>query len=143
MQIRLLIAACTALVFSACIDNNQTSAELVKATTDSANFTSIQWIDSLKNYGKVSEGQKLDLVYRFKNAGTKPLVIIDVRPGCGCTVADKPTEAIMPGKEGEIKASFDSQGHPGQQHKVITVLANTRPSQTYTLAFDVEVEKKS
>ena len=112
-----------------------------KAMSDSANFTTIQWIDSIKNFGKIPEGPKLDIVYRFKNTGNKPLVIADVRPGCGCTVADKPTKPIMPGGEGEIKAQFESQGHPGMNNKSITVQANTKPIQSFQLYFNVEVVK--
>ena len=143
MQIRLLAIAGLAFLFSACINNDQTTAQLTKAAGDSANFTTIQWIDSSMNYGKITEGQKLAVIYRFKNTGEKPLIITDVRPGCGCTVADKPTEPIMPGKEGKINAEYDSQGHPGLQSKKITVFANTKPSKTFDLTFSVEVEKKS
>jgi hypothetical protein len=143
MQLRLLMAAGAALLFSACINNEQTGAELAKAAKDSANFTTIQWAEQVKDMGKVKEGQKLDVEYHFKNTGSKPLVITDVRPGCGCTVADKPAEPIMPGKEGTIKASFDSEGKQGQQHKTIAVMANTKPSQNFSLEFNVEVEKKS
>lgn len=143
MQIRLLAIAGLAFLFSSCINNEQTTAQLTKASSDSVNFTTIQWIDSSMNYGKITEGQKLAVVYRFKNTGDKPLIITDVHPGCGCTVADKPTEPIMPGREGKITAEYDSQGHPGEQHKNINVTANTKPNQSFNLVFAVEVEKKS
>lgn len=143
MQSRLLIATFTLLSFTACISNDTPDVSMIKAAGDSANFTTIQWMDSIKNFDKITEGQKLEVVYRFKNTGNKPLVITDVRPGCGCTVADKPAEPIMPGKEGEIKAAFDSKDKAGQQHKNITVQANTKPVQSFNLQFNVEVEKKS
>ena len=143
MQIRLLALAGFAFLFSACINNDQTAAQLSNASKDSANFTTIQWVDSSMNYGKIKEGQKLAVVYRFKNTGDKPLIITDVQPGCGCTVADKPTEPIMPGKEGKISAEYDSEGHPGEQHKNIRVVANTKPQRDFNLLFAVEVEKKS
>jgi hypothetical protein len=143
MYLRLLIVLVTGLFFSSCINNDQQDVNMAKVASDSANFTTIQWIDSIKNFDKIVEGQKLEVVYHFKNTGNKPLVITDVVPGCGCTVADKPAEPIMPGKEGEIKAAFDSQGKAGQQQKYITVKANTKPVQSFSLQFMVEVEKKS
>lgn len=109
---------------------------------DTANFTTIQWIDSIKDYGKITEGQKLEVLYRFKNTGNKPLIIESVHPSCGCTVADPPKEPVAPGAEGQIKGSFDSNGKSGQQHKTIFVMANTKGIQNHELAFTVNVEKK-
>ena len=64
-----------------------------------------------------------------------------VVPGCGCTVADYPKEPIAPGKEADITASFDSKGREGQQHKEITVTANTKESSQHKLTFNVMVVK--
>lgn len=113
-----------------------------KAMTDTANYTSIQWLDSTtQDLGKINEGQMLEISWRFKNTGNKPLVIANVSPGCGCTVADKPEEPIAPGGEGVIKAKFDSKGHPGQQNKNINVRANTKDNYIQLL-FRVDVAKQ-
>ncbi|MBX2922885.1 MAG: DUF1573 domain-containing protein [Chitinophagaceae bacterium] len=108
----------------------------------SADLTRIQWIDSALNKGSINEGEKLEIVYRFKNTGEKPLIIKDVKPSCGCTVAERPEQPIAPGQEGAIKAAFDSHNKPGPNHKTITVTANTQ-QETYHLSFDVTVNKKS
>jgi len=117
-------------------------AALPEEKKDTANYTTIQWLDSIKDYGKIAEGQKLEVLYRFRNTGTKPLVIESVRPSCGCTVADPPKEPVAPGAEGEIKGSFDSNGKSGQQHKTIFVMANTKGVQNHELAFTVDIQKK-
>lgn len=101
-------------------------------------ITTIQWVDSVKMIGKVSEGEKVEIAYRFINTGSNPLIIENVVPTCGCTVAEKPLEPIAPGKEGVIKASFDSQGRTGVNHKSITVYANTK-EMIHPLVFEVEV----
>src|SRR3954466_10186020 len=98
-------------------------AALPEEKKDTANYTTIQWLDSVKDYGKIAEGQKLEVLFRFRNTGTRPLVIESVHPSCGCTVADPPKEPIAPGAEGEIRGSFDSNGKSGQQHKTIEVMA--------------------
>ena len=110
------------------------------AVVDESKLTSIQWLDSSKSMGAVTEGGTLKINYRFKNSGTKPLVIENVQPSCGCTVADYPKEPIAPGQEGEITAEFDTKGKEGVQKKNITVHANTRKN-TYILYFDVTVNK--
>jgi len=107
---------------------------------DESKLTSIQWIDSSKSMGTVTEGGTLKINYRFRNSGSKPLVIEKVQPSCGCTVADYPKQPIAPGQEGEISAEFDTKGKEGMQKKNITVYANTRVN-IYTLYFDVTVNK--
>jgi hypothetical protein len=110
-------------------------------TEDPASFTTIEWLDTEKDFGKINEGQQLEVSFRFKNTGDKPLVIRSVRPGCGCTVADPPKEPIAPGAEGVIKGSFNSQGREGMNHKEIYVDANTKEAQNHVLKFTVEVVK--
>ena len=126
--------------FIAC--NNGKSSADAASTANPPELTTIQWIDSVKNYGKINEGQKLAIAFRFRNSGAKPLVITSVIPGCGCTVADYPKEPIAPGAEGEITGSFDSHGREGLQHKEITVTANTKGSTVQSLHFEVEVAGK-
>lgn len=113
------------------------------ALTDEANFTQVQWIDStFQDLGTVNQGQVADIVWHVKNTGNKPLVIGSVVPGCGCTVAERPTQPIAPGQEGTIKAKFDSHNQAeGEHRKSITVTANT-PDKAYYLTFNVNVTKK-
>lgn len=109
---------------------------------DSSQFTSIEWLDSDKDYGKVNEGQKVEVAFRFRNSGDKPLVIFSVTPTCGCTAAEPPKEPILPGQEGVIKGAFDSNGRIGTNNKTIHVRTNTKNSMDHNLNFKVEVEKK-
>ncbi|HTQ26877.1 MAG TPA: DUF1573 domain-containing protein [Puia sp.] len=110
---------------------------------DSSQLTSIEWLDSSdRDFGKIAEGQKLEVSFRFRNSGDKPLIIQRVQPSCGCTIAEQPTEPVLPGAEGVIKAAFNSENHVGINHKSLYVFANTKRSQSHELRFDVEVEKK-
>lgn len=111
-----------------------------KATRDSANFTSIQWLDStFIDLGKIKEGQVVEVSFRFKNTGSKNLVIANVSASCGCTVPEKPEKPYTPGEEGVIKAKFDSRGRPkGEARKTVYVDANTSPVQ-HQLNFKVDI----
>ena len=113
------------------------------ALADTARYTTIEWLDSARDFGKIPEGQKLDVAFRFRNTGTTPLVIGQVRPSCGCTIAEQPQEPVAPGSEGQIKAVFNSDGRSGINHKTLFVTANTKGRQDYSLQFVVEVEKKA
>ena len=137
-----LVAVLAAVLVPAChLDHPETSAA---AMTDTARYTNIQWLDSAsRNYGTIPEGQQLNVSFRFRNTGATPLVIGQIRPSCGCTIAEQPKAPIAPGAEGQIRAVFNSQGRSGVNHKTLFVTANTRGTQNYSLQFVVEVEKKS
>jgi hypothetical protein len=106
-----------------------------KIKLDTPNFTTIQWIDSLKDIGEVPPGKITEVKFRFKNSGDKPLLILAAKPGCGCTVADYPKNPIPPGKEGVITANYDvSKGGAGEFRKNIRVTTNTKGS-TETFIF--------
>lgn len=89
--------------------------------------TTVQLIDSVFNFGKIKEGEKVTFNFRFRNSGKNPLVISNTSASCGCTVPEKPEKPIMPGEEGFIKVVFNSKGKAGHQDKNITVMSNTKP----------------
>ena len=135
---RIITLLLSAMVFMAACQNQ--AAE--KITVDQNTVTTVQWLDSAIDKGTITEGQKIEIAFRFRNTGTKPLVIRSVQPSCGCTVADYPKEPIAPGGEGVIKGVFDSKGKPGPNMKHMTVFANTEGQETHQLSFSVNVQKK-
>jgi hypothetical protein len=120
----------------ACQQQDSKSKQLVALAKDTNAYTNIQWIDSVKNIGTVESGKKKEITFRFKNTGTKPLFIISAVPGCGCTVADYPQEAIAPGAEGIITAGYQAPaGTNGEFRKNITVTSNTRGNSSHIIFF--------
>jgi hypothetical protein len=104
--------------------------------------TTIQWLDStFVDLGKKPEGKEIEISFRFKNTGNKPLVIQSVSASCGCTVPEKPEKPFAPGEEGVIKAKFNGIGN-GEVRKDVHVTANTNPSAAHTLTFRTELIKK-
>jgi hypothetical protein len=144
MRVFLSVLVCVSFVLSCRendVSNKKTSS--MQLPKDSSQYTSLTWLDSTaRDFGTISEGQKLEVAYRFLNSGDKPLIIAKVQPSCGCTVAEQPDEPILPGKEGVIKASFNSEGRIGINHKKIYVIANTRGVQSNEVEFSVLVQKK-
>ena len=146
-----LILSITASVFVSCSGTDASGshskndslhrAQAHQAIDDTANYTAIHWIDSTyQDLGKVKKGQVAEVSWRLKNVGDKPLVIAQVTPGCGCTVADKPEEPIMPGGESVIRAKFNSNGQSAGEHrKYVSVVANTKNGTSQQLEFRVDV----
>ena len=136
-------ALLAATLLAGCVGGDNRAIAMQQVMRDSARYTSIQWLDSTKDFGTVPEGQKINVDFRFRNTGTTPLVITQVRPSCGCTIAEQPQEPIAPGAEGHISAIFNSQGHPGANRKTLFVTANTKGAQNYSLHFTVVVNRKT
>ncbi len=126
---RLIIGLCAAcFIFSCNIRNGRNKGDVLAAS--SAQFTdstTVQLIDSAYNFGTVTDGEKVEYSYRFRNTGKKPLIIASAIASCGCTVPEKPEEPIRPGETGFLKVVFNSKGRVGEVHKTITVTSNAYP----------------
>ncbi len=146
-QIHIIAFAIAGILFTGCDETagvkvSDDKTEETSSKPVEAQATTIQWLDSVRDYGRITEGQHLEVSFRFKNTGDKPLVIENVRPGCGCTAANPPDKPILPGEEGVINATFNSEGRVGPNKKDIYVTANTKDKRDHILHFDVEVTGK-
>lgn len=132
-----------ALFFYACDDTQNTdgsiSANRLIAVPETADENAdpadvevavISFSEKEFNFGEVESGEIVEHVFAFTNSGEAPLIISNAKASCGCTVPEWPKDPIAPGDEGKIKVRFDSKGKSGVQNKVVTVTANTQPSQT-------------
>lgn len=89
----------------------------------------LQFKTTSHNFGKIKEEDgPVSYTFTFKNAGNKPLILTNVQPSCGCTVADWSKEEIQPNGEGYVKATYDVVRRPGTFHKSITIYSNTDPN---------------
>jgi hypothetical protein len=133
----------TTIILFACGNNEQTAAsQQQQNTVDSAKLTSVQWLDSVVNFGTISMGEKIEVKFRFKNIGTQPLTIQSVKAGCGCTAPDYTKEAVPPGGEGEVTGAFDSNKvTEGEVRKTISVVMNTKPYPDHILVFSGTIRK--
>ena len=142
----LLLLTITAYLISCTGTDKPGSVEKEMALKDTANYTTIEWLDSVdQNIGKIEEGQVVEITWQFRNSGNKPLVVARVTPGCGCTGAEGPSKPIAPGKEGKIKAIFDSKGIQGTAHKTVTMVANNSNHNAFEgdiLKFSVDIVPK-
>ena len=112
--------------------------------TDTARFTTIQWLDSVVNFGTIQKGETIKVAFRFRNTGLHPLLITNVRAGCGCTVPEYTQQPVAPGAEGVVTGSFDSnKAQAGEVRKSIFVTANTGQKSSHTLIFTGLVKEKA
>jgi hypothetical protein len=130
MMNKLVIAICLSIsVFSCDIRNskNKNDAQGLSTNGQFTDSTTVQVIDSVYNFGSVTDGDKVEYSYRFRNTGNKPLIVASAVASCGCTVPEKPEQPIPPGETGFLKVVFNSKGRVGEVHKTITVTSNAYP----------------
>jgi len=85
----------------------------------------IIFTETTHDYGTIDVGSSGKSEFRFTNHMNTALVISNVKPSCGCTVADWPKEPIPAGKTGIIKLHYNTK-IPGTFSKTIMVNSNAR-----------------
>ena len=135
---RLLIISLVA--FAACNNSNQkttppdqTPISLVNNphtangmdTVAAARKPTMDFIDTLHNFGTIHEKEMVQYDFVFTNNGKTPLIINGATGSCGCTVPSYPREPIPPGKTDTMKVTFNSAGKSGHQEKAVTIHTNT------------------
>jgi len=88
---------------------------------------SIYFVKVTHDYGTIKQGSNGNCEFKFTNKGKTPLILSDVVPSCGCTIADWPKGPIMPGKSGKIKIHYNTN-IVGSFIKMITVKSNAKNS---------------
>lgn len=85
----------------------------------------LEFEETSHNFGTISEkGGKAVHNFVFKNIGDAPLILTNVRAGCGCTTPEWNRQPVAPGEKGNIKVSFDPLHRPGSFIKSVTVNSN-------------------
>lgn len=102
----------------------------------------IYFPETQHDFGKVSEGEKVNYTFRFVNKGESELVIKDVKSSCGCTAALISDSNVKPGQEGTLKVEFDTKNRSGKNSKTVTVQSNDPKDPTKVLTIYADVVKK-
>jgi hypothetical protein len=126
----LTILLVSAVLFSCDIRRNDPKPDVQAHQPAEQTFkdsTTVQMIDTVYNFGTVTDGEKVEYSFRFRNTGKNPLVVSNATASCGCTVPEKPEEPVRPGETGFIKVVFNSEGRVGPAHKTVTVISNAYP----------------
>ncbi len=75
------------------------------------------------NYGVIAINSDGHRSFTFTNVGNEPIIITKVKGSCGCTVATKPSEPILPGESAEIGVKY-ATNRLGGFSKSITITSN-------------------
>lgn len=79
--------------------------------------------EPVRDFETVARGEKLVHEFVIENQGTAALTLNEVRPACGCTVAEF-DETIAPGASGKVRAVVDTTSFAGPIAKSVAVFTN-------------------
>lgn len=114
------------------------SAALIKEA-QSKPLTNIAISEDTFDFGVIKKGEVKHHTYEITNTGTNPLIISEVKPGCGCTIPEFTKDPILPGQKGKITLKFESEGFDGVVHKTAEVFANVAKA-PITINFTADIK---
>lgn len=138
----LLLALCMALL-PACQEKEADSIDAgfihIPGEGSTRNTPQVQWDTDSVDLGLLAAGESVEIPFELTNTGQAPLVISQVKPSCGCTVAKGWDEgALAPGKSRTITLTFDAGDRIGTVQEQATVSTNAIPS-TSVLTFSARI----
>ena len=82
------------------------------------------------DFGKVPQGTPVTTEFVFTNTGEEPLILAEVKPTCGCTIADYTKTPVKKNDKGVIKITYNA-AVAGAFTKTIIVTSNAKTPQKY------------
>ena len=116
--------------------NGQTN----KNPIDTATQAIIKFDNKILDLGEVKINSKIKAKFNFSNVGDKELFIKDVKPQCGCTLANYSKLPIKKEERGEITIVYSAPSTQTVISKTIIVVANTY-EKSYLLKIIAEIVK--
>jgi Protein of unknown function (DUF1573) len=103
-----------------------------------ANLFALEWRQTVIEAKTEPFQQILSIVFDFKNAGGKPVVIQEIQTSCHCLSATSNKQVYAPGETGQLTAKFTIGDRNGVYERQITVIADDSSSpQRLTVKIDV------
>lgn len=82
------------------------------------------------DFGKIAQGKPVSYDFKFVNTGDEPLILTNVEPSCGCTVAKFTRTPVKKGETGVISVTYNAAA-PGSFNKALTVKSNAKTPVKY------------
>ncbi|MEZ4802411.1 MAG: DUF1573 domain-containing protein [Gelidibacter sp.] len=141
------LSAICLVAFTSCKDNAESKvksenvADAAQRDANSGKLPAIEFNETEHDFGTIPNGIPVSTIFKYKNTGSSPLVVSDIKSTCGCTVPSNWTKEVMPGETGEFTVEFNGKGNGNQISKTITMTTNTeKGSEAVTIKAFVEAD---
>lgn len=101
-----------------------------KASAQDDTKAEFKFNEEKHDFGKIPQGTPVTTEFTFTNIGKEPLILTEVRPTCGCTIADYTKTPVKPGDTGTIKITYNA-AVAAPFNKTIVVTSNAKTPQKY------------
>lgn len=90
------------------------------------------------DFGTIGYNKPASYEFSFSNTGDAPIILAEVAPSCGCSVADFSKSPVAPNSTGKIKVTYNA-AVKGPFTKSFIIKSNTKtPIKTLTIKGNVE-----
>ena len=90
------------------------------------------------DFGSIPHNKPASYNFKFSNTGDAPIIISEVKPSCGCSVAEFTKTPVKPGEAGTVSVTYNAAAK-GPFTKQFTIKSNTKtPIKTLTIKGNVE-----
>ncbi len=126
----LVLGVLTAMIFTSCKEDatskvKEENVEVAAARDAKATDYPVMVFDETEfDFGNIDKGTSVEHKFTFTNTGNAPLVIVDAKSSCGCTVPQYSKDPVAPGETGELLVKYNGSG-TNQVTKTVTIKANT------------------
>ena len=95
----------------------------VLTAIDNSEVSAIQWDMTSFDFGEINQNEPANATFTLTNRSDQPLILKEVKPSCGCTIADYPQEPIPPGETAKITTTYNAK-KTGKFQKTVKVHTN-------------------
>ncbi|MEX8547477.1 MAG: DUF1573 domain-containing protein [Mucilaginibacter sp.] len=113
----------------------------ITASAQTDNKAEFKFTEEKHDFGKVPQGKPVTTDFVYTNIGAEPLILTEVKPTCGCTIADYTKTPVKKGEKGSIKITYNAAVE-APFNKTIVVTSNAKTPTKY-LVIVGEVVKAS
>ena len=108
-----------------CVEKGGGEKKAVVSLNDNEKGSPVIDFDTeVQDMGTIRDGEQVAAWFTYKNSGHSPLLIHDIKAGCGCTVPKWNEKPLGAGESETIRIIFNSAGKKGAQNIRISVFSN-------------------
>jgi len=102
----------------------------ITASAQTDNKAEFKFASEKFDFGKIPQGKPVTTKFEYTNIGEEPLILTEVRPTCGCTIADYTKTPVLKDQKGVITITFNAPV-AGVFSKTIVVTSNAKTPQKF------------
>ncbi len=102
----------------------------ISASAQTDNKAEFKFVEEKHDFGKVPQGKPVTTDFVYTNIGEEPLILTEVKPTCGCTIADYTKTPVKKGDKGSIKITYNAAVE-APFNKTIVVTSNAKTPTKY------------